>query len=336
MTDALRLKEIGPCDYAKAFIGALDNPHQLWDVAFRTHISPMCRHLLFSLFFCSEYGVAIDELKLVFNALHPALCRLYGLAHDPKDYEDAVRVMEGGFINIRGKTISFINPSLRDYLDGYLDDISLLSAFAVTAQKVSWARSIWHHVSLDRARFSHDDREALSVAFRPIAAASVTLPVMKQDPEPPHYYTISDISVSDRIELLLRWAGIANDDAFVQAALALSRKPVGGFSAWRDGKNLIDLVYSLRSGEYEGLACAEEMISLLEGAVVDVFDNPMDPDDLEGMCDAVDANKRDMDASIISAMHRAIIREVDDAMEMVASEASESTLSDHAKILEKL
>ena len=94
MTDVLRLKEIQADSYAETFIDALDNPHQLWDVAFRTHISPMCRHLLFGLFFGSEYGVSIDDLKTTFNALHPALCASHGLSHDAKDFEDSVKVLE--------------------------------------------------------------------------------------------------------------------------------------------------------------------------------------------------------------------------------------------------
>ena len=68
MTDRLHTGNVSPTDYAAGFIHALDNPQQLWDTAFRTHIRPMCRHLLFTLFFCSEYGAEIDDLKTAFNA----------------------------------------------------------------------------------------------------------------------------------------------------------------------------------------------------------------------------------------------------------------------------
>ena len=68
MTDGMHTREVGPDAYPKAFLKALNNPRQLWDTAFRTHIPAKCRHLLFSLFFCSQYGVEIDELRGAFEA----------------------------------------------------------------------------------------------------------------------------------------------------------------------------------------------------------------------------------------------------------------------------
>jgi energy-coupling factor transporter ATP-binding protein EcfA2 len=192
MTDVLRLNEIQAGSYAETFIDALDNPHQLWDVAFRTHISPMCRHLLFSLFFGSEYGVSIDDLKTTFNALHPTLCTSHGLSHDAKDFEDSVKVLEGGFINIRGRMISFINPSLRDYLHGYLNDTAQLSEFAATAQQFNWAEAIWTHVSGDDDHFTTSDRKKIVLALRSVARRANSLPVMRQDPNPPHHYSTRD------------------------------------------------------------------------------------------------------------------------------------------------
>jgi DNA polymerase III delta prime subunit len=70
MTDAIHVRDVPPKQYPSAFLDALNNPGQIWDTAFRTHIPPMCRNLLFALFFCSEYGAEIEELKLVFSSLH--------------------------------------------------------------------------------------------------------------------------------------------------------------------------------------------------------------------------------------------------------------------------
>jgi hypothetical protein len=138
-TDQLRLREIKPEDYANAFVRALDDPRIVWDLAFRKHIPPACRHLLYALFFCSEYGVALDDLKKAFNALHPVLCKTFGHTHDAKDFEDAVKILEGGFIAILGRRVSFINPSLRDYFIWFFSDIDLLLHFAEAPQFVDWA-----------------------------------------------------------------------------------------------------------------------------------------------------------------------------------------------------
>jgi hypothetical protein len=142
MTDGIQVRHIGAHQYVTAFRNALDNPRDIWDVAFRTHIAPMCRHLLLSLFFCSEYGAEIDDLRTSFNALHPYLCKKFSIPHDPKDFEETLRILEGGFVEIRDRRVSLINPSLRDYIASYLDDAGMLEDCAATAQKGSWAREL--------------------------------------------------------------------------------------------------------------------------------------------------------------------------------------------------
>jgi hypothetical protein len=44
MTDGLQIRDIVPEDYAAEFIKALNNPQRIWDVSFRQHIPPKCRH----------------------------------------------------------------------------------------------------------------------------------------------------------------------------------------------------------------------------------------------------------------------------------------------------
>ncbi len=87
MTDSTPVRDILPESYPAAFIDALTNPKQLWDIAFRTHISKLCQHLLLALFFSSEYGVGLKELKLSYESLHPRLSAKYGEEHGPKDFE---------------------------------------------------------------------------------------------------------------------------------------------------------------------------------------------------------------------------------------------------------
>ncbi|MDH8040379.1 hypothetical protein QIG14_26960, partial [Klebsiella pneumoniae] len=77
-----------------------------------------CQHLLIAMFFLSEYGVAFADLHSSFDKLHTTMSTAYGLPHGPKDFEEALRILEGSFIkiiNIRGPVVSFINPSLKDY-----------------------------------------------------------------------------------------------------------------------------------------------------------------------------------------------------------------------------
>jgi DNA polymerase III delta prime subunit len=335
MTDGMHIREVTPDQYAAAFLNALNNPHQLWDTAFRTHILPMCRHLLFSLFFCSEYGVELEDLKTAFNALHPDMCRKYSIPYGVKDFEESVKILEGGFIAINGSRVSFINPSVRDYLTEYLDDVEMLSTFALAAQKADWAEAIWRHVSTVKILPS-EHQKIIAHCFKTIAESFTHLPVMKRDLHDQNSYRFCDLCVSDRISLLLEWSAVTGEERFASLALLLAGKPIGGFSPWRDGDNLISLIRDLREGSAEEISCATELSVSLEKGLVNIFDGGIWADDFGNMCDAVDRARDLLSYEVLEAANRAIVREVDDAMSNAAAIDSESTLEDHIKSLQRL
>ena len=75
MTDSTHIEDLTAGMYPKAFIVALDNPKDLWDKAFRNHISAACRHLLIALFFTPGFGASIEALRAAFEPLHQRLAK---------------------------------------------------------------------------------------------------------------------------------------------------------------------------------------------------------------------------------------------------------------------
>jgi len=122
MTDAGHVEHVPAERYPKDFIEALDNPDRIWEKPFRNHIPRRCQHLLFALYFASEYGADIEELREIFDGTHTRLCTAFQLPHDIKDFEESLKTLEGSFIVIVSTRVSFINPSVRDYLNRYLCD----------------------------------------------------------------------------------------------------------------------------------------------------------------------------------------------------------------------
>lgn len=333
MTDTLHVSGIVPEQYADAFVNALANPKKLWDTAFRTHIPEKCRHLLYALFFASEYGENIADLRLAYQSLHPLLCAKYGQPHDPKDFEESLRILEGGFIAIRNGSVYFVNPSFRDYLTDYLNDIEQLKDFAVAARQADWARQLWWH----GWKIADDDKiSEFGQAFRAVAKEFLHIPVWKKSTQYAHSYSTSDLANSDRIVLLINWWDATGDETFARLATDLATKPVSGFSSWRDGTDLIELIKKLRDGYYGEFPFVEEMLAALEDGVITMLNSGIASDELEAISDAISAAEEILSPDIKDAAREAIQREFDEIDRTVADTDSESTLKEQKAMLEKL
>ena len=103
----------------------------------------------------------------------------------------ALKILEGGFVSISSGRVTFINPSVRDYLTDYLDDAALLGVFAKAAQKADWAEAVWRHARKAAAK-SAEQQKALGAAFTAVAQLLPALPVMKRDPVEPNRYRFTD------------------------------------------------------------------------------------------------------------------------------------------------
>ena len=123
---------------------ALDNPDLIWSKPFRA-LAMKCQNLLISLFFESQYGEDMDNLKEHYWQVHRNVCAAHAQGTRPTDFEDALSTLESGFITISNKTIRFVNPSLRDFLKAHLIDMELLRALPTAAKRPEWARRLWQH-----------------------------------------------------------------------------------------------------------------------------------------------------------------------------------------------
>jgi DNA polymerase III delta prime subunit len=333
MTDRMRIGELTPEEYPAEFIKILNNPEKLWDKAFRTHISSTCQHLLLALFFCSESGEEIEELRKIFDPLHAHLCQKFNRPRGPKDFEESLKVLEGGFISIAGDVVRYVNPSLRDYLAAYLKDVPLLTDMARTAVKADWAIGIWRHA---RQAVSYNALPSeFADAFRGIAGKFQTLPTMK--PTEDGYEISCDATISKRIVTLIEIDECVEDGFFLDCAFGLIQEPIGkGFDPWRDGPELIELAGNIRNEHYDNLSSNGALVEALEeGLVFMIEDRNFPIDDLERLSDAAD-NWSSVGNSVTAAIAEVIERQIYNIDELIEDEHSESTLNDHLKSLKRL
>lgn len=335
MTDAMHVRSLSPETYAASFLETLKNPLLVWDISFRKHITARCRHLLFGLFFCSEYGVDIDELRASFNALHPYFCRKFSIEHDPKDFEEALKILEGGYLEIRDRRVSFVNPSLRDYLITYLaDDVDLLDDLAHTAVKASWADELWTYVRTVRP-LPPEQQKCVAKSLFHAAQLFHTMPIWKQDSRNPSTWHLYDLSNTERMRLLVEWRAVSEDTGFMDLAFQLADKPAGGqFTVFRDGTGLIRLLRKLKD-EFAQLDGADALARTLETAVVGLLEGHLFPDEFERFCDAVDGAQDVFETDMGPHVDEAIQRQLADVSSHVSDIDSETALSDYKAALQK-
>jgi len=163
-----------------SFLGALRNPQSIWEKAFLKHITPVCRHLLIAMYFLSEYGSDLDELRLAFENCHAKLSAKYGTSRDPKDFEEALKVLEGGFVVIHNGAVDYVNPSLRDYLKTYLTDIEILTDLAGTLVTAKSARSLWTFAD-DVCAATLSQKQRIAFGLKEATRLFPTSPVWKTD-----------------------------------------------------------------------------------------------------------------------------------------------------------
>ena len=337
MTDRLGLEKISSKQYPEAFLCALENPSRLWDTAFREHIPRSCQHLLLTVFFGSEYGIGIRDLERAYDPLHDFFCKKYREKSGPKDFEQSLKILEGGFIQIRNKKVNFVNPSLRDYLSEYLDDKELLCDIASCTKDPERANNIWQfsiNIGLSRGR------RKLANSFKVAAKACLKRSTFKQvrmDPSGMKVRTRSGLQNIDRITLLLDWWEVSQKNFFLEIAKKLAEAPVDGLDSWRDGEKAVDLIAKLRSGEISiSKSDRLEMASSLETAFIEMTEAGMPIDELSEIWGRISEKRQYHGVALIESVRDSIAACIESTSQEIMSAESTSTLEDHLALLTEL
>ena len=223
----------------------------------------------------------------------------------------------------------------RDYLAEYLDDFSMLCDFASSARKIQWAKSLWEFGM--RRNPTPDELRRFATAFVPIAVQFDKLPVLKRTRS--SLWGVGLISVdaanADRISLLLDWWYATEDQRFTDYVRRVMDAPVDGFSAWRDGTDLVRLLAELSDPDYgEGFPHTDELICQLESALIGVLDSCA-TDDLEKISDAVDVAGSAISPLVAEAIENEILAHIEEIEDLIEGEQSDATLQECISTLRK-
>lgn len=334
MTDSQRLEAISPDDYPAVFLATLENPKLLWDIPFREHIAPRCRHLLIALFFCSEYGCEIAELREVFEPLHAFMCQKYGIPRNHNDFSEALRVMEGGFVNISNTEVSYVNPSVRDYLTDYLSDVGMLVDLAKAVTLPNWAQQVWDYAK--ELTLKPKTMRTLANSFVNALAGMSELPRRRESDFDPDSIIRVAPALSHRLTLLAEWWSHTQEAKFADAMLDIVTTPPDTFRSYLDAQALFDLMTELQDSDYyPPLPNLQAVTEGIQQALIELIEEGLDIDELESLVDKITGISNPIIKRLSDAADKAMAIYIRDIGEVVGNFDSEAELADQIKVVRK-
>jgi methyl-accepting chemotaxis protein len=231
--------------------------------------------------------------------------------------------------------VSFINPSIRDYLAEYLNDPAYLILLASGVPRMDVAVSLFDHFEKVEPPGSNSARRFVDQLV-PFARRVNTIPVWAPSPDDPHTLRYHDHGNALRIQSLIRWWRIGWAPEFLEAALEIASQPIGGFSHWADAKALTEILDDLLTASPSEKKRCESLTVAVQSAISGLLANQPDPDDLDRLITAIEDAEPALGDLFASEIDDAIRQTVGNLWYNLDHVDSESTLSDFLDTVEKL
>ncbi len=287
------LDKVTVSEYPAYVYQALEDPELLWDKPFRA-LPMKCQNLLVCLYFGRAGGEEIDELRASFADLHRSVSAYYGQPAHPGDFNTALRSLESGFVSISDKTVSFVNPSVRDYLKAYLIDIQFLKLLPTGATRADWANQLWSHVR-DRFKTHPEILSTFAKQFQEFALVIENTPSQRRSKDfggGAHWF--DDLTLSDRVGLLLEWWEWTNEEVFVRKALEMLQDGALVLVSRRDGPSLPGLHWEVNRLVPDDHVLKGDLLAAIEMRLIEVLEDELPTEDLVPVVESIYAHMEQM------------------------------------------
>jgi hypothetical protein len=128
ITDKQRIDTLTPIKYNQFILNNLNNPTEIWCYSFINQINFLERCLVITLFSLGNYSMEIDLIKAYEGRLEYEI-KAHNQIVDSNQFNESIRILLNGFlvsnladIELKIRYYTFINPSLVDFLIGYITD----------------------------------------------------------------------------------------------------------------------------------------------------------------------------------------------------------------------
>ena len=328
-----------PEDYPSYVLNALNNPQLVWEKPYK-NLDQRNKNLLISLFFCSEYGVSIGELRETFSALHPIVSEYFSQPRNPGDFDEALRSLESGFIQISGKYVSFVNPGIRDFLKTQLADLEVLKLLPSAAVNNSWAQEVWRYFKNLGGTVNEGRREysARFVGFLDQVGSSPTV-IREKMENYPNYYTTKhyDLCLVDRLDFLVDLWEASEKREFLDKIEWLCTDGELELIPDSDGPKFPELIYRLRDHYLEQV---DDIIEKLELKFINVLRDGLYLEDVVQIVENVQMYLDEPSANVQSELEELVKEQFAvgdfDAVSELSTEDELETHIEHIENLAKL
>ncbi len=330
------LDSVEPEEYPKYIYSSLQNPNLIWSKPFKT-LNMKCKNLLITLFFSSQYGQKIDVLRDNYLEMHRAVCLFYSQPIEPDDFEEALRSLESGFISIAGSTVTFVNPSVRDFLKSYLNNKEFLSLLANAANRSDWAEHLWQHIK-DVFGSHEEEKYFFALCFKVFSHDIDATPRYKRvEKNGSVSFQIDDLPLSERTNLLFEWWECTHDDFFIEKMLSLIQSNSLDLVSWRDGLILPELHWKLFNFIDDDHLLKSQLLFTIEDKIVKVFDQGIPSDELVPIIEKINEFiPHGEAANIDEAVDNAVRYEFSETRDAISDLTTEDELTEHIDILTSL
>jgi DNA polymerase III delta prime subunit len=331
------LDEIEPQHYPKYIYQALDNPQLIWSKPFNL-LSMKSQNLLITLFFGNQFwGQEIELLQKNYSELHRSVSSFYSQSTKPNDFEEALRTLESGFISITGTRVSFVNPSVRDFLKSYLIEKEFLSLLPNSSSRVDWAKNLWKHIKT--VFQAHESDLIYFVSTFKVFAANIerTPTFVTTERAGIEYQTSYDSSLTDRIELLFDWWECSGDTFYLERASNILKSSSLVLDSGDDGPALPELHWWVDAFIEDSLDIKIELLKAIEKRLTVLLNKGIPSDELVSIFEKIDEFMKDTEECEVQAtLHETVNYELENTGNAIYYLDSEDELSEHLEFLDEL
>lgn len=298
-----------------------------------------CKNILFTLFFGNQYNETIENLRNNYESLHRTVSVYYSHAIQPSDFEDALQTLESGFVSISGNNVSFVNPSLRDFLKSYLTNEELLYLFTQNIKQSYWARNLWKHI---HDLFLEHENKIIKFAFsfkdfsKKIGGTPTYLRVNKNNQT---YLNRHDLSISERIELMFSWWEYSKDYDYLKFIFNfIKNKSIDiDLVPWQDGRLLPEIHSKVSNLLDDSIEFKHQLLLEIENLLVNAIEHCTPSEDLIPIIESINNNlHQDKSERVHDAIYNATNYEFTETWNIAINITTEHELTEYISFLKDL